>query len=205
MELASTLTGERRAAPRADALGRAYSELRAALVAIQGQLGGGVFAQRCVTRAARDAFNRLRRLGSRNEPFTECFTCTPAEMRAVTLDVKSRFAIRRAPATYASAPMQSVHGRVVLRELLVFFETSSACVVLGHAFDINAQFGERPPGTREKWCVATTDELADLALAVSKEKPKVTTIYVKTREAAIKSLLRIARDNLGQNLKPVMD
>ena len=197
------LTGQ--AATVDPGLGPAYADLRQTMAAIQSNLGDSDFAKHVVRRAARGAFPERYR-DPAFEPYTDALVCTPMGLRDATSRLRAQFSILSEPATHRGPvvvrdPARESPGDLVLRDAFLVFETPSASVLLARAYpsDLSRRIG----AGSEQWAVSTFDEMSSFIREFGGNLPSVGISYAKSRAGAVKSLLRIARENLGVDLAAV--
>lgn len=186
-------------------LGAAYVELREAISAAQAALGDGDFAKRVVSRAAVEVFGY--RYGHRSPAYSQFsapLVCSAPQLRKAARDIQAVFRVRAELVTHRGRvePRQfgfagDSPGDLVLRGASLLFEVPSASVMLACIDQVSGA----PGAGVERWAVLVFEDANAFSASFGLKRPTVSTSYTKSRDAAIKSLLRIAKESLGVELE----
>lgn len=180
----------------------AYALLRETIDAIVVKLGGSAFARAVVTTSARELF---RDEGdwrhSRHMVFCEALTANAADLRGVAVAVERRFVISEAAASHR-CPLEA-GGALVIRGERLYFETERAATLLVHAYEESMTYSRRGDAEPPRWTIGVAKEAEAYLDFAGMKKPSVGIIHVKSRDGAIKGMIRIAKEHFGADMKPV--
>jgi len=181
-------------------LSAAYVEMRQLIDSIIDQLGGTRFAHAILPRSAAEALRHVNeaRTGRRRalwdilhyQAFSEALLATPEEMRRACNVLRSEFSSRDIePALCGGIE----GGRLAVRDDGMYFETDSAAALLVEC--------DADRYTEGRWNVVINRKGEAFLDLMGLTKPSVTRTSTKSQSAAMKSLVRIASDLFGVELK----
>ena len=176
-------------------LGAAYAHLRATIDSLVFKLGNDRFARSVVTVGAREALGNTVpaywRMGFKSHmTYCEPLMASPDQLRAATQYLVDMFRVRELPETLSG---KLGHGRLVVRDKRMYFETSAAASLFAHCYE--------PSGTDDRWTTAMTSAAETYLAENSMKKPSVSVVHTKTPDAAMKALQRIAAQHFLTELK----
>ncbi len=197
-----------------ESLGTAYVELRLAIDQAIARLGSSNFARACIHEEAREAFSAMDRIerhySKLNVPFSELFHASASRIESVAAIIRRSFNAPEIGITYAAEIAASsvcashdpaCAARLVLRDLLLCFETDQGSVVLAQAYKDTLRSSRSPKA--ERWIVDAHKSASFFTEDFGTDKPSVSTVYVNSHDSAVKSLLRFASSFAGLQLQPV--
>lgn len=195
-----------------------YEEVAAAYVRLLRQideivlaLGGDHAARAVVSYAAREAVSDAKGLEYERQrggdlwhlglhlTLCDVFVISAKGLNSAADQVRRAFEVQGEQPVERNAPFAG--GDLTIRGERMYFEAGGAAVLLGHCFK-DKYHRPREKGD-ERWITAVTKE-AGMVLDLNKlEKPSLNSTHSKSRQAAVKGLMRVARDWFKADMKPV--
>jgi hypothetical protein len=180
-------------------LGAAYAELRATVNSLVVALGSDKFAFSVVTVGAREAVRHVmpdpwRRGFKSHMSFCESLMASPEQLHAAKQRLTETFSVRQTAETSSG---KLGHGRLVVRDERMYFETGEAAALFAHCYVASV--------AGDKWTTAMTSDAETYLVENSMKKPSVSVVHTKSKDAAMKALQRIAEQHFHVNLNVLVD
>lgn len=176
-------------------LGAAYEHLRNTIDRLLCSLGGDNFARSVVTVGARESLQQVVRPSRQtgcvtHMSFCEALVASPERLLAATDHLERTFARRDGEMILCGV---LGNGRLVVRGWAMYYETESAASMIAHYFE--------PYASNDRWTTSMTPA-AETYLAEHKmQRPSISVAHTKTEDAALKALVRIAKQHFGVTLE----
>lgn len=179
----------------AQGLGAAYEHLRNTIDNLICRLGDDNFARSVVTIGARESLQQVVRQ-SRHQgcvthmSFCEALVASPERLLAAADYLERTFALRDGEMTLCGVLGK---GRLVVRGCAMYYETENAASMIAHYFE--------PYAINHRWTTTMTTA-AEIYLAENEmQRPSISVAHTKTEDAALKALVRIAKQHFGVTLE----